>query len=901
MNTLFYLVPVFGVIALIYTMIQSAWVSKQPAGNDRMKEIAGYIADGAMAFLKAEYKVMGGFVVIAALLLGIMGASDAHSHWTIALAFIVGAFFSALAGFLGMRIATKSNVRTAEAARTSLSKALKVSFTGGSVMGMGVAGLAVLGLGSLFIILKMVFAPTQAVDSEEMKRVIEILTGFSLGAESIALFARVGGGIYTKAADVGADLVGKVEAGIPEDDPRNPATIADNVGDNVGDVAGMGADLFGSYVATVVSIDVDASNTIYCAGTYTGSIDLDPGTGNNSYSTVTNSQDIFVVQLSTIGNAVWGKEFGGSGNAYLNTIKVDNTNAVYLGGTFSDNIDFDPGASTYSLTSLSTSYDCFISKLNASGGFLWTKQIGGANDDEYGGLDLDPANNIYSTGYFEGSCDFDPGFGNATLNSAGLYDIFMSKLDNNGNYISSHNIGSSDNDGGLAIAIKNNNIYATGVFGATVDFDPSAASNTLTALQSPNTSDLYYFKWSQCAMSYTTINATACSYTLNGQTYTSNGTYTQLFTNAVGCDSIVTLQLTGSGTPTTITATVCNNPYVLNGISYANTGTYTQVYTNVNGCDSSITLQLTAGNTTFGNTTISACDYYIANTQIIFNSGIYTDTLTNSLGCDSILTMNVTIHNSSNSSIVVNACGTYFYNGVGYNTSGVYTNYYLTTFSCDSIVDLDLTITPLPPTNITFSGCGPYISNGQAYTTSGAYTQNFITAQNCDSTIILTLNITTPDTNVTQAGSTLTSQALPPSTYQWIQCNPNPIAIIPNATSASFTPTNNGDYAVIVTLNGCSDTSDCRSMYVNTIEDNYLSTETHLYPNPTDDILHLSFQHAIPTLQVQITSISGQVLYEKNIRDANHILLPIQKLAKGIYFVQLYDGVRKTALKFTKE
>lgn len=653
--------------------------------------------------------------------------------------------------------------------------------------------------------------------------------------------------------------------------------------------------------ASVVSIDVDASNTIYCAGTYTGSIDLDPGTGNNSYSTVTNSQDIFVVQLSTIGNAVWGKEFGGSGNAYLNTIKVDNTNAVYLGGTFSDNIDFDPGASTYSLTSLSTSYDCFISKLNASGGFLWTKQIGGANDDEYGGLDLDPANNIYSTGYFEGSCDFDPGVGNATLNSAGLYDIFMSKLDNNGNYISSHNIGSSDNDGGLAIAIKNNNIYATGVFGATVDFDPSAASNTLTALQSPNTSDLYYFKWSQCAMSYTTINATACSYTLNGQTYTSNGTYTQLFTNAVGCDSIVTLQLTGSGTPTTITATVCNNPYVLNGISYANTGTYTQVYTNVNGCDSSITLQLTAGNTTFGNTTISACDYYIANTQIIFNSGIYTDTLTNSLGCDSILTMNVTIHNSSNSSIVVNACGTYFYNGVGYNTSGVYTNYYLTTFSCDSIVDLDLTITPLPPTNITFSGCGPYISNGQAYTTSGAYTQNFITAQNCDSTIILTLNITTPDTNVTQAGSTLTSQALPPSTYQWIQCNPNPIAIIPNATSASFTPTNNGDYAVIVTLNGCSDTSDCRSMYVNTIEDNYLSTETHLYPNPTDDILHLSFQHAIPTLQVQITSISGQVLYEKNIRDANHILLPIQKLAKGIYFVQLYDGVRKTALKFTKE
>ncbi len=253
MTPLFYLVPGFGILALLYTFIKGAWVSKQDAGNDRMKEISQYIAEGAMAFLKAEYKIMGYFVVIAALLLAFMGYSSPNSSWVVAVAFIVGAFFSAFAGFIGMRIATKANVRTAHAARTSLSKALAVSFGGGSVMGLGVAGLAVLGLGGLFIILKMYFAPSAAVDSAEMERVIEVLTGFSLGAESIALFARVGGGIYTKAADVGADLVGKVEAGIPEDDPRNPATIADNVGDNVGDVAGMGADLFGSYVATVLA------------------------------------------------------------------------------------------------------------------------------------------------------------------------------------------------------------------------------------------------------------------------------------------------------------------------------------------------------------------------------------------------------------------------------------------------------------------------------------------------------------------------------------------------------------------------------------------------------------------------------------------------------------------------
>jgi K(+)-stimulated pyrophosphate-energized sodium pump len=250
-DCLFYAVPAMGIVGLLYTLLKFNWVSKQDAGNDRMKEISTYIAEGAMAFLKAEWKILGYFVVIVALLLGFMATKNAESHWSIAISFVIGAVFSATAGYIGMKVATKANVRTAQAAKTSLAKALKVSFTGGSVMGLGVSGLAVLGLGGLFLVLKSMFYVNG--DPSEMLRTIEVLTGFSLGAESIALFARVGGGIYTKAADVGADLVGKVEAGIPEDDPRNPATIADNVGDNVGDVAGMGADLFGSYVATVLA------------------------------------------------------------------------------------------------------------------------------------------------------------------------------------------------------------------------------------------------------------------------------------------------------------------------------------------------------------------------------------------------------------------------------------------------------------------------------------------------------------------------------------------------------------------------------------------------------------------------------------------------------------------------
>jgi K(+)-stimulated pyrophosphate-energized sodium pump len=253
MENLIYVLPLFGILALVYMFYLSVWVNKQEVGDEKMKQISTYIREGAMAFLKAEYRVLALFVLIAGILLGIVSAIVPTTHWFIVVAFVIGAVFSAIAGNIGMRIATAANVRTTQAARTSLQNALNVSFKGGTVMGLGVAGLAVFGLSILFIILSSWFVVGKTNFYDEMTIVLEALAGFSLGAESIALFARVGGGIYTKAADVGADLVGKVEAGIPEDDPRNPATIADNVGDNVGDVAGMGADLFGSYVATVLA------------------------------------------------------------------------------------------------------------------------------------------------------------------------------------------------------------------------------------------------------------------------------------------------------------------------------------------------------------------------------------------------------------------------------------------------------------------------------------------------------------------------------------------------------------------------------------------------------------------------------------------------------------------------
>ncbi len=248
MKTIIYIIPVFGVLALLYTFWKASWVSKQDVGTEKMARISKYIAEGAMAFLKAEYKVLAIFVIAVAILLAV-SADPVNSSPIIGISFLIGAFCSALAGFIGMRVATKANVRTTNKARKSMEKALEVAFAGGSVMGLGVVGLGVLGLGGLFLIYSSVYGVNTAND---LTRVITIITGFSFGASSIALFARVGGGIYTKAADVGADLVGKIEAGIPEDHHLNPATIADNVGDNVGDVAGMGADLFESYVGSII-------------------------------------------------------------------------------------------------------------------------------------------------------------------------------------------------------------------------------------------------------------------------------------------------------------------------------------------------------------------------------------------------------------------------------------------------------------------------------------------------------------------------------------------------------------------------------------------------------------------------------------------------------------------------
>lgn len=645
----------------------------------------------------------------------------------------------------------------------------------------------------------------------------------------------------------------------------------------------------------IKAIDIDASNNIYCGGNYSGTIDLDPGTGINSVNSLSNVSFNFVVKLDNLGNHILGKSFGGNGDGLLTTVDIDNNNNIILGGTFSGTTDFDPGNTTYNLNSTNSFIDGYILKLNNSGAFSWAIQIDGVDDVELMGVDLDVAGSVFVTGYFLGTTDFDPSANTLNLTPSGLIDAYVLKLNNNGNYSYAHQLGGTIEDGGFDIALNNNDIYSVGIFANTADFDPSTAVNNLTTASD---GDLYCFKWSQCAPTTNTINATGCSYTLNGQTYTANGSYTQVLTNAVGCDSIITINLTGSSTNTTLNPSVCSGSYTYNGQTYTTTGTYVQAHTNVAGCDSNTIINLTVGTTTYGSITDQGCGIYFFNNQFYFQSGTYQDTIVNSTGCDSIVTLNITINPTYSNVFTANSCGPYIFNGQTYTTTGNYIQNYLTTTGCDSTIYLDLTITPLPPTVFTQNSCTPYTLNGQTYTSSGVYNQLYTSSQGCDSTVQLNLTINVPNINVTQSGNTLSSQAAPPSTYQWIKCNP--YSIINGANSANYTVTANGSYAVIVDLNGCKDTSACKT-YTNVgINETYFGELTKIYPNPTDDLLNIEFTQSMKNLAIQITSITGQVLYSNQYPQINKLEYQTAPLAKGIYIIRLSDGEHSSSIRFTK-
>jgi hypothetical protein len=647
------------------------------------------------------------------------------------------------------------------------------------------------------------------------------------------------------------------------------------------------------------AIDIDAANNIYCGGIFTDNIDLNPGSATNTFIAPINSQHSYVVKLDPLGNYVFGKSYGGNEYTELTSLSVTNTNSIVIGGVFLGQNDFDPGAGSFLLNSGSGTQSAYILQLNNVGDFDWAKSFFGADDVQLSGLTIDVSGNVYSTGYFLDITDFDPGTGVLNFTPSGFVDIFISKLNSNGNLVFAHQIGGNGEEVGAALAIdSNNNIYGTGIFNGIVDFDPSTTVNTLTANPSSLEGDVYIFKWNQCIPTFSTINGTGCTYVLNGQTYTGNGTYAQVLTNSTGCDSIITLNLSGSTSNTNLTPAVCGGGYTYNGQTYTLTGVYTQTFTNAAGCDSNTVINLTVGNTTYSTTSASSCDFYVWNGVPYVFSGTFLDTIPNSTGCDSIMTLNLTINPSYNNSLNVITCGPYTFNGNTYSSSGNYTVFLFSTNGCDSLIDLSLTINPIPPTIINQSSCVPYTWYGQTYSLSGGHNHILTSSQGCDSILTLNLTINAPNNNVTQSLVTLTSAANAPTTYQWIKCNP--YLVIAGATAKNYTAFANGQYAVVVTLNGCKDTSDCKSVIGIGIEENYLSRLTKIYPNPTDNLLSIEFDKAVENLSLKITSLTGQVLYENKYASSKKILLPTGSLAKGIYILNLNDGQLSSNLKFTK-
>ncbi len=659
--------------------------------------------------------------------------------------------------------------------------------------------------------------------------------------------------------------------------------------------------LSGTDFIDVYGLSVDPSDNLYMTGTFYGTTDFDPGTGVSTL-TSSNSSDLFILKLTAAGNFAWTRQLGNDGYESVAGIASDNLGNVYIAGLFSDSIDIDPGASVSNLYSIGNS-DMMVLKLATNGNFIWGKQIGGLYAEQAASVTVDNMNNLFITGYFEGQTDFDPGSSIHNLTSTGFTDVFVSSLDPNGNFRMAENIGGVMDDRGIDIILNgSNNLFCMGLFKDTADFDPTGAVSNTVAQSTFNPGDAFLFRWDLCTTTSTSVTQYHCdSVVLNGITYTATGVYTDVMTASGGCDSIVTLYLTIGNNNSVVNQTQCNGtPYVFNGQTYTSPGTYYQNYTNTAGCDSNFTIHLTYGSPSSYLITDTACDVYFFGTQILNTSGVYTNVVPNVSGCDSTTYLHLTIHHSVYGSMSVSNCGPYTLNGNVYNTSGFYSIFMVTANGCDSVIDLDLIIVPNTGSSQVATACTSYSYNGQTYTASGVYTSTFMNMAGCDSVVTLTLTVNHPNVLINQTGSNLTAAAAAPATYQWINCTTGntPIA---GATSQSYVAVANGSYAVVVTENGCSDTSLCKAVTGVSIGDLMMDHDIKVYPNPVRDLLMIDLGDTFNTAEVSIRTMVGQVLYEHRYGMTHQLEIPLSTWAAGAYFLTVKVDGQQWVTKFVKE
>lgn len=658
------------------------------------------------------------------------------------------------------------------------------------------------------------------------------------------------------------------------------------------------------------SVAVDTLGNIYVLGEFGDTVLFNT---TPSYFTSNGGNNLYILKLNPAGNTLWAKKIGG-GSMAGNCINIDKQQNIVINGNFNNTVDFDPSSNSFNLTA--TNANVFVAKYTNGGNFIWAKQMVSNGVSVSSISRIDNNNNILTTGFFSGTCDFDPGVNNTIFSTFGLSDIFVTKLDENGNSIWARQIGGSADQYGNGLDVDSlGNVYATGWFYGTVDFDPSPLTQYLIAAQGLST-NAYIFKLDSLG-NFTMAYKIQGINTVEGnaiKTIGSNAHYTGRFYYApvsAGVDFDPTpatsyLQSFGGNDAYIAKVDICSQNYytnqsacdslVYNGTTYYGDTVLQTTYGLPAGCDSNSIVVINITHPIIISLTQFACDSFVLNNQVYYTTGTYNQVYTSTSGCDSTIVLNLTVNHSTTNSFNQTGCDSLLINNQTFTTSGIYSQILMNSQGCDSNLTLNLTINNSTTNSITHTACNSYTLNGQTYTSTGIYSQMFVNSQGCDSTLTLNLTINSATASATANGLLLTAS---PSgaTYQWIKCNP--YTIIAGETNQTYTVTANGDYAVVVTQNGCSDTSNCitfTNVGVNEIE---LAGIT-VYPNPSTGTFVLSSTNNLENASLKVLNSLGQVVYQKNKMSGNEFQINLADKAVGIYTLEMSEGDKVSRLKLMK-
>lgn len=636
---------------------------------------------------------------------------------------------------------------------------------------------------------------------------------------------------------------------------------------------------FGGY-----SLSLDKNGNVYSTGYFEDTADFDPGTGVYNLISKGGYADVYVSKLDPLGNFVWAKVLGGTGNEVGLGIGLDNNQNVFCTGHFLSDIDLDPGTNTYILYS-NGGFDGFIVKLNSSGNFVWGSSIGSNKDDAINGVSVNKSGQVFTIGEFSNTIDFDPGKDTLNLSSFGNSDIFVQKFDTSGKLIWAKNFGGKDHDVGNFIKINSSNdILINGSFGSKpADFNPSS---NVYSLYSSGYLDVFAAKLKECQNTSSTVVIVNCdSIRYHGKLYLTSGVFSQKLENNQGCDSLVNLKITiNKSSVNSFSKSECDS-FNFFGKFYKASGTYKHKIKNSRGCDSIIKLLLTINKKSAFTLNQTSCDTFQLNGKKYYATGTYFQTLTNKASCDSLITLKLTIKKSSVSFVKKTACDSFLLNGKFYNNSGTYFQTLKSKNGCDSTINLTLVINRSVTNTITKITCDTFILNGTPYVLRGSYIQNFKTNNGCDSFLNLIMKESKLDNSVSQVGSVLTSNANN-TKYQWLNCN-NSYLPITGETNKIFSPKTNGKYAVKVKKNFCEDTSNC--YIVNSIGIIPLTKiGFEIYPNPNSGMFEIKIYNSKNSeCSIEIFNSTGQSIL-KNCKTTNkEIRVNLSDQSDGIYYIKL--------------